>query len=105
LPEDDLDELLRFLNRTDDATFEAELEERIELEAYLANLAGEMLISAIILEDMRGFWVHELLRDKWTYLPWDLNNSHLVYFRDWAVTDPPITTRPLMAFSLYDPQV
>lgn len=105
LPDDDMQELLRFINRTDDAEFEQGLAERIDLDAYLANLAGEILISAIILEDMRGFWIHELQRDKWTYAPWDLNNSHILYFRDWAVTDPPITKRPVQAFTLYDPHV
>ncbi len=105
LPDTDMQELLRFLNRTDDAEFEQGLADRIDLDAYIANMAGEILISAIIVEDMRGFWIHELQRDKWSYAPWDLNNSHLLYFRDWAVTDPPITDRPVMGFTLYDPHV
>jgi spore coat protein H len=101
----DLDALLAWVNRSDDADFEAKLEQTVDVEAYLGNLAADMLISNNYIEDARSYWIHELSRDRWQYTPWDLNNAQMLSWRTWAPEDPPIIDRWPQAFSLYDPWV
>jgi spore coat protein H len=101
----DLDALLAWVNRSDDADFEAKLERYVDLEAYLGNLAADALISNNIIEDSRSYWIHEHLRDRWQYTPWDLNNAQMLFWRTWRPEDAPITNRWPQSFSLYDPWV
>ncbi len=101
----DLDAFLSWINRSDDADFEARLSQFVDVEGYLGNLVGDMLISNNIIEDSRSYWVHELVKDRWQYQPWDLNNAQMFSWRTWAPTDPPITNRWPQSFSLYDPWV
>ncbi len=97
--------LEQLINRSDDADFERGIGQAIDLDAYLGNLAADALISNNLIEDARAFWIHELHRDRWSYVPWDLNNALLLFYRSWSVTDPPIVERDLMAFSVWDPYV
>jgi spore coat protein H len=101
----DLDTFLAWVNRSDDAEFEAKLERFVNVEAYLGNLALDALISNNIVEDSRSYWVHEHRKDQWTYVPWDLNNARMIYWRTWDETYPIISNRPPQAFTLYDPGV
>jgi len=101
----DLEALLAWVNRSDDADFETKLARRVDVEAYLGNLVADMLISNNYIEDARGYWIHETVKDRWQYTPWDLNNAVMLHWRTWAPTDPPITNRWPQAFSLYDPVV
>lgn len=100
-----LDAFLAWANRSDDADFEAKLERYVDVEAYLGNLAADALISNNIIEDSRSYWIHEHLKDRWQYTPWDLNNAQMLFWRTWNPDDPPITRRWPQAFSLYDPWV
>lgn len=101
----DLDAFLQWVNLSDDADFEAKLAKRVNLEAFLGNLAADALISNVVIEDSRSYWVHELARDRWTYVPWDLNNARLLFWRTWSPTDPPIVDQSPQSFSVYDPFV
>lgn len=106
LPRDDLDELLRIVNRTDDADLVRLLAERMDLDAYLGTLAVDALVSNNLLEDSGAFLVHELARDRWTWVPWDLNNMLPVRHRDTTEADPPRgVTRDPRVFTAYDPWV
>lgn len=102
---EDLTAFLTWVNRSDDARFEEELEKRVDVEAYLGNLAADALISNHIIEDSRSYWIHELHSDRWTYVPWDLNNARMLYWRTWNPVSPPIVDRWPQAFTLYDPAV
>jgi spore coat protein H len=102
---EDLTAFLTWVNRSDDARFEEELEKRVDVEAYLGNLAADAIISNHIIEDSRSYWIHELHSDRWTYVPWDLNNARMLYWRTWNPVSPPITDRWPQAFTLYDPSV
>jgi len=101
----DLDALLTRMNRTDDADFEAKVDRYLDVEAYLGNLAADALISNNIIEDSRSYWIHEHLKDRWQYIPWDLNNAQMLFWRTWSPDDPPITNRWPQSFSAYDPWV
>jgi spore coat protein H len=102
---EDLDALLLRMNRTDDADFEAKVDRYLNLEAYLGNLAADALISNNIIEDSRSYWIHEHVKDRWEYIPWDLNNAQMLFWRTWNPDDPPITNRWPQSFSAYDPWV
>jgi spore coat protein H len=102
---EDLTAFLAWVNRSDDARFEEELERRVDVEAYLGNLAADALISNNFVEDSRGFWVHELHADRWTYVPWDLNNARMFYWRTWKPESRPEVDRWPQPFTLYDPVV
>lgn len=101
----DLDAFLLWVNRSDDAVFEEKLARHVDVEAYLGNLAADALISNAVVEDSRSYWIHGLKSDRWTYVPWDLNNARLLFWRTWSANDPPITNQSPQAFSLYDPFV
>lgn len=101
----DLDAFLRWVNLSDDAEFEAKLARYVDVEAYLGNLAADALISNAVIEDSRSYWIHGLKGDKWTYVPWDLNNARMLFWRTWSPSDPPITTQSPQTFSVYDPFV
>jgi spore coat protein H len=106
LPDDDLDELLRIVNRTDDAHLVRLLAERMDLDAYLGTLAVDALVSNNLLEDSGAYLIHELARDRWTWVPWDLNNMLPVRHRDTTEADPPRgVTRDPRVFTVYDPWV
>ncbi|MBZ4417906.1 CotH kinase family protein [Myxococcus sp. RHSTA-1-4] len=102
---EDLTAFLAWVNRSDDARFEEELERRVDVEAYLGNLAADALISNNLIEDSRSFWVHELHADRWTYVPWDLNNARMFYWRTWNPESRPVVDRWPQSFTLYDPAV
>jgi spore coat protein H len=104
-PYDDLDELLRLINRTDDAEFEQKIAERLDLDAYLAQLAGEALISNYLVEDEGGYWIHEPTSERWSYAPWDLNNCTMTFYRNRSPHSAPKTDRWPLVFSVYDPSV
>ncbi len=101
----DLDAFLRFVNRTDDAQFEQGLESWLELDAYLGNLAADALVSNNIIEDSQSYWIHELGRNRWVYVPWDLNNAQMFFWRALPLSEAPPTRRHPMAFTAYDPNV
>jgi spore coat protein H len=102
---EDLTAFLTWVNLTDDASFEQELERRVDVEAYLGNLAADALISNAVIEDARGYWVHELHADQWTYVPWDLNNARMLYWRTRDVAAIPVVDEEPRTFTLYDPAV
>lgn len=102
--DDDLEELLSFINRADEVRFEREAPRRIDLEAYLGNLAADALISNNIIEDSGSYWVHELGADRWTYVPWDLNNARMFFWRTSAPSSLHFKRDP-KSFCAYDPSV
>ncbi|WP_277957292.1 MULTISPECIES: CotH kinase family protein [Anaeromyxobacter] len=106
LPWDDLDRFLEVVSRTDDADLERRLGEVMDLDAYLGNLAADELIANTVLEDARAYWVHELHRDVWTYVPWDLNNAQPYWSRDLSAGAPlGGVWREAQIFSIYDDAV
>jgi spore coat protein H len=56
-------------------------------------------------EDARGYWVHEHGRDRWSYVPWDLNNALMFRYRFEPPGVPLLSIRDTEMFSVYDPGV
>ncbi|WP_426755540.1 CotH kinase family protein [Myxococcus sp. Y35] len=100
-----LDAFLAWVNRSDDATFDAMLERHVDVEAYLGNLVADALISNSLIEDSGSFWIHEPQADRWTYVPWDLNNARMLYWRTTHPEAPLSFDASPQPFTLYDSAV
>lgn len=84
-PSDDLDAFLVGLNRTPEGEIEAWLERHVDLPRFSRFYAVGILISLSGVDDSGSYLVHDRVRDKWLWVPWDLNNAKLVFWRDNAV--------------------
>jgi spore coat protein H len=105
-PWDDLHELLRLVGRSDDAAFDGGVERALDLDAYLGNLAVDALVSNNVIEDSRSYWIHEHGRDRWVYVPWDLNNALSTFRRDGSARPSDrAVRRDARVFTAYDPWV
>jgi spore coat protein H len=101
-PWDDLNTFLWKVSRTPEHEFEDFLRENLELDRYLRYMAAGVLISISGIDDSGSYLVRDPERSKWFYVPWDLNNSMLMYYRMEQVGAVPITTMPIPAFTAYD---
>lgn len=104
-PWDDVHELMRAINHTPEPELARALGERLELESYLRTMAVDALISNNYLQDSESFLVHDRLRGKWSYVPWDLNNADARWWIGMSVDDAPISRHPLVVFTVNDPAV
>ena len=102
-PWDDLNAFLWALSRTPEHEIEAYLERHLDLEPFLRYMAVNALIGMGGVDDSGSFLVHDRSRDKWIFVPWDLNNARLVFWRDWpANADPPVNDKPIPIYTAYD---
>lgn len=102
-PWDDLWAMLDLVARTPEGELEATVARAFDLDAYLRYMAVSILISNFGIDDSGSFLVHELGRDRWLYVPWDLNNAKMLYWRIDDADDPPWVDRPIPFFTVYDP--
>lgn len=104
-PWDGLWSFLEGVNRTPPHRFAAFAREKLELEDYLTWMAVETFIANDIQGDSRSYLVYDARTDKWTYVPWDLNNAMSLYNRTNAVIQGVKRAHPLFSYSAYDPSV
>ncbi|MBM7114358.1 CotH kinase family protein [Archangium primigenium] len=102
LPWDDLNTFLWKISRTPEHEFEAFLREHLDLDAYLRYLAVGALISISGIDDSGSYLVRDPKQGRWLYVPWDLNNSKLLYYRYEPVGTDPSVKLPLPAYTAYD---
>lgn len=102
-PSDDLRAFLVGLSRTPEHEIEAWLERHLDVPRFVRFYAVAILISLTGIDDSGSYLVHDRLRDKWIWVPWDLNNAKLVYSRDnppeWGVSP----RYAIPTYTLYDP--
>jgi spore coat protein H len=99
----DLDAFLRGLNRTPEHELEAWLEANLDVDRFVRMYAAAILVSWSGVDDSGSFLVHDRVTGKWTFVPWDLNNAKLVY---WRTNDPAwgaFTENAIPFYTLYDP--
>ncbi|MBJ6764412.1 CotH kinase family protein [Myxococcaceae bacterium JPH2] len=101
-PWDDLHAFLDKLAHTPEHEFEAFARDHLDLDAYLRYLAVGIVIGIHGIDDSGSFLIHDRVKDRWTYAPWDLNNSVLLYWRTERVGASPETTRAIPAYTAYD---
>ena len=110
-------ELIKLINRTPDKDFAAMLKDKIELNEFL-HLTAVMLFSGAF-DQLTGwnphnyYLFHDLERDRWRYLPWDLDVgfSEIAFGRIQVLTDwnaawpvaPSGRPNPLMERIMADP--
>lgn len=101
-PWTDLEDFLWKVSRTPEHEFESFLRRELELEAYLRSMAVNVLIGMSGIDDSGSYWVHDPARDKWLFVPWDLNNSVMQYWRNEAVGESTRKDRPIPVYTAYD---
>jgi spore coat protein H len=65
-------------------------------------MAMDALMSNNFVEDSGSYFVHDRIRGKWIYVPWDLNNSDARWWPTYTVEARPIVRHPIQNFSLLD---
>jgi spore coat protein H len=78
----DLDAFLHDLNRTPEHEFPAWVARWVDLDRFVRYYAVGILVSLSGIDDSGSYLVHDATVDKWIWVPWDLNNSRLVFWRD-----------------------
>jgi spore coat protein H len=102
-PNTDLTEVLDIINHTPEPQLPATLAQHLELESLLRSMVMDVLMSNNFVEDSESYFVHDKVTQRWSYVPWDLNN---VDARWWypipADQVSPSTRHPLFPFTLTD---
>lgn len=103
-PDDALYAFLDAVNHTSEPRLVQVLQERFELERHLRELAVDALISNATVEDSRSYLVHDAVTGRFSYVPWDFNNTDAKYipFGKRKTAD---FKHPLFNFSLFDGRV
>ncbi len=101
-PFDELWGFLEVISRTPAHELENALKDEMELDAFITWMAVDALIANDLLMDARPFLIRDSGTGKWSYVPWDLNNSNATYSRLEALDQWNGAERPLLNFTLYD---
>ena len=104
-PWDDLEAFLAAVNRTPEPDFARVIEQKLDVERYLRSMAMDALASNDIVMDSGSFLVADRVEGKWTYVPWDLNNSAARWWPTYGLGMQPIVDRPVPVFAVWDPRV
>ncbi|MGA9524685.1 MAG: CotH kinase family protein [Myxococcaceae bacterium] len=102
-PSPELDAFMRVINFTPEPQFVEALSRQFSLENHLRNFAVDALISNATVEDSRAYVIYDAVRRRWTYAPWDLNNTDAKWTVGGAGTAD--FKHPLLNFSLLDGRV
>ena len=103
--DDVLHDILDAINHTPEPDLLRTLEEKMELEIYLRDMANDALISMNITEGSGSYVIYDRRMGRWVYVPWDLNNSDLRWQTWQTAAAVPETRHPLFNFTLTDPWV
>ncbi len=102
-PSPELDAFMRIINFTPEPQFAQTLSKHFPLDNHLRNFAMDALISNATVEDSRSYVIYDSIKRRWTYAPWDLNNTDA----KWTVGGKSTADfeHPLFNFSLLDGRV
>ncbi|MET0405427.1 MAG: CotH kinase family protein, partial [Cystobacter sp.] len=103
-PSEALSSFLALVNHTPEPQFVQALTERFELERHLRELAVDALISNATVEDSRSYVIHDAVTGRFSYVPWDFNNTDAKYSPGGKRRDADYE-HPLFNFSLLDGRV
>jgi len=104
-PRDDLDAFLALVNHTPEPDFAGALEAQFEVEAYLRSMTMDALISNDIVMDSGSYLIRDRSTGRWTYVPWDLNNSAARWWPTYGLSKVAWVERPVPVYSLFDPRI
>jgi spore coat protein H len=101
-PWDELWAFLALIHRTPDAELEATLDRAMDLDGFINWMAVDTLIANDWQGDSRSFLVFDRASDRWTYVPWDLNNAASVYDRRRPLDESPKSGFSIFGFTAYN---
>lgn len=95
------------VNRTPPHLFRDFVEREVALDDYLTWMVLDTFISNDYHLDARSYFIYEPVREKWIYVPWDLNNALSLYSRKHELVQGVSSkaARPPLGFTAYDPYV
>jgi spore coat protein H len=95
------------INRTPSHQLRGFVEREVALDDYLTWMALDTFIANDYHLDSRSYLIYEPKREKWFYVPWDLNNALSLYSRKHDVVQGVMrrASRPPLGFTAYDPYV
>ncbi len=99
-PSPELAELMRLINHTPEPRFVSALKERFELEHHLRTFVMDALIANATVEDSQSYVIYDTVTKRWSYVPWDLNNTDANY--PVGGNDEADFEHPLFNHSLFD---
>jgi spore coat protein H len=102
-PWDDLNRFLRELNRTPEHELAGWLASRLDLDRFVRFYAVAILISWSGVDDSGSYLVHDHAADRWTFVPWDLNNAQLTFWYGVGAGASPSVRYAIPTYTLYDP--
>jgi spore coat protein H len=100
--DEDLWTFLRGLARTPEHELQAWLERNVELDQLVRMYAVAILVSWSGIDDSGSYLVHDAATGKWTFVPWDLNNAKIVYWRDNDPSWSAPSRYAIPTYTLYD---
>ncbi len=106
-PWDELWSFIDGVNHTPPHQFRAFAEREVALDDYLTWMVLDTFISNDYQLDARSYFIYERSREKWLFVPWDLNNSLALYSRKHELMQSVSSraSRPSLGFTAYDPNV
>ncbi|MAG36779.1 MAG: hypothetical protein CL878_11140 [Dehalococcoidia bacterium] len=102
---DDFIAFIEAVNRTPPHSFTEFLAEHMDVPAYINYLVGNALIQNDYIDHSRSYLIHERAAQRWWYVPWDLNNSAILSWREWGtnqVTEPPYAAFTPLPYTAYE---
>ncbi len=102
-----LDAVLYVINRTPEPQLPGALARHLELEGYLRCMVMDALMANNYIEDSESYFIHDRVKDRWVYVPWDLNNVDARWWHEMPLEPNmlPLYRHPLFAFTLPNPKV
>ncbi|HZI07254.1 MAG TPA: CotH kinase family protein, partial [Archangium sp.] len=99
-------EVLRVINHTPEPELPQVLAQHLELEGFLRSMTLDVLMSNNYIEDSESYFIHDKVKQRWVYVPWDLNNVDARWWYPIPIEDArPIYRHPLFPFTLTDSSI
>jgi spore coat protein H len=102
-PDTALHQVLDIINHTPEPLFASTLEQHLEVEWLLRSMVMDVLMSNNYVEDSESYFIHDRVKGRWVYVPWDLNNVDARWWYPIPVGESfPIVRHTLFPFTLTD---
>ncbi|HEX8702215.1 MAG TPA: CotH kinase family protein [Myxococcaceae bacterium] len=103
-PDTELHQVLDIINHTPEPRFAATLEQHLEVEWLLRSMVMDALMANNYVEDSESYFIHDAVKKRWVYVPWDLNNVDARWWHEVPIApvNQPIVNHPLFPFTITD---
>jgi spore coat protein H len=103
-PDTELHTVLDIINHTPEPRFASTLAQHLEVEWLLRSMVMDALMANNYVEDSESYFIHDRVKKRWVYVPWDLNNVDARWWHEvpMARVNVPIVGHPLFPFTITD---